>query len=49
MPVALLCGRTPTAALRRIATRYEKTPHNTLALIHLACALQWIDAQTSDH
>jgi transposase len=34
-------------ACRRIATRYEKTARNYLALIHLACALQWIDAQTS--
>ena len=33
-------------ACRRIATRYEKTARNYLALIHLACALQWIDAQT---
>ena len=34
-------------ACRRIATRYEKTARNYLAFIHLACALQWIDAQTS--
>jgi transposase len=26
-------------ACRRIATRYEKTARNYLALIHLACAL----------
>ena len=27
---------------RRIATRYEKTACNYLALVHLACALQWL-------
>ena len=27
---------------RRIATRYEKTGRNFLALIHLACALIWV-------
>lgn len=27
---------------RRIATRYEKTATNYLALVHLACALQWL-------
>lgn len=27
---------------RRIATRYEKTAINYLALVHLACALQWL-------
>jgi hypothetical protein len=31
-----------------MTTRHAKTARNTLALIHLACALQWIDAQTSD-
>jgi transposase len=28
---------------RRIATRYEKTGRNYLALIHLACALLWLN------
>jgi transposase len=27
---------------RRIATRYEKTARNYLALLHLACALIWL-------
>jgi len=27
---------------RRIATRYEKTARNYLALVHLACALLWV-------
>jgi len=27
---------------RRIATRYEKTGWNYLALVHLACALLWM-------
>jgi len=27
---------------RRIATRYEKTARNYLALVHLACALMWL-------
>ena len=27
---------------RRIATRYEKTASNYLALIHLACAVLWL-------
>jgi transposase len=27
---------------RRIATRYEKTARNFLALIHLACAMVWL-------
>lgn len=27
---------------RRIATRYEKTARNYLALLHLACALVWL-------
>jgi len=27
---------------RRIATRYEKTGRNYLALVHLACALLWM-------
>ena len=27
---------------RRIATRYEKTGRNYLALVHLACALIWL-------
>jgi transposase len=31
-------------AFRRIATRYEKTARNYLAIIHLACALQWLGA-----
>jgi transposase len=29
---------------RRIATRYEKTARNYLAIVHLACALQWLKA-----
>jgi transposase len=29
-------------AFRRIATRYEKTARNYLAIVHLACALQWL-------
>ena len=32
-------------SFRRIATRYEKTARNYLALIHFACALQWLNAQ----
>ena len=32
-------------SFRRIATRYEKTARNYLALIHFACALQWQGAQ----
>ena len=27
---------------RRIATRYEKTARNYLAIVHLACALHWL-------
>jgi transposase len=27
---------------RRVATRYEKTARNYLALVHLACALMWL-------
>jgi transposase len=27
---------------RRVATRYEKTARNYLAMIHLACALLWL-------
>ena len=27
---------------RRIATRYEKTPRNFLAVVHLACAMVWL-------
>ena len=27
---------------RRLATRYEKTARNYLALVHLACALMWL-------
>jgi transposase len=27
---------------RRIATRYEKTARNYLALLHVACALMWL-------
>jgi transposase len=27
---------------RRIATRYEKTARNFLAMIHLACAMVWL-------
>ena len=27
---------------RRIATRYEKTARNYLAIVHLACALVWL-------
>jgi len=29
-------------ACRRIATRYEKTARNYLAIVHLACALVWL-------
>jgi transposase len=29
-------------AFRRIATRYEKTARNYLAIVHLACALLWL-------
>jgi transposase len=29
-------------AFRRIGTRYEKTARNTLAIVHLACALLWL-------
>ena len=32
-------------SFRRIATRYEKTKRNYLAIIHFACALQWLNAQ----
>ena len=32
-------------SFRRIATRYEKTARNDLAMVHLACALQWIEAR----
>ncbi len=28
---------------RRVATRYEKTATNYLGLLHLACALQWLN------
>ena len=31
-------------SLRRIATRYEKTSRNYLAIVHLACALHWLKA-----
>jgi transposase len=31
-------------SFRRIATRYEKTSRNDLAIVHLACALQWLKA-----
>lgn len=27
---------------RRVATRYEKTARNYLALVHIACALMWL-------
>jgi len=30
------------AFFRRIASRYEKTARNCLAVVHLACALQWL-------
>jgi transposase len=29
-------------SFRRIATRYEKTSRNYLAIVHLACALHWL-------
>jgi transposase len=29
-------------SFRRIATRYEKTARNDLAIVHLACALEWL-------
>jgi transposase len=29
-------------SFRRIATRHEKTVRNYLAIVHLACALQWL-------
>ena len=32
-------------SFRRIATRYEKTARNYLALIHFTCALQGFNAQ----
>jgi transposase len=28
---------------RRIATRYEKTERNYLALLHVACAMAWLN------
>ncbi|NRD65011.1 transposase, partial [Corallococcus exiguus] len=28
---------------RRLATRYEKTARNYLALIHLACTRMWLN------
>jgi len=31
-------------SFRRIATRYEKTSRNYLAIVHLACALHWLKA-----
>ena len=31
-------------SFRRIATRYEKTARNYLAIVYLACALQWLKA-----
>ena len=31
-------------SLRRIATRYEKTSRNYLAIVHLARALHWLKA-----
>ena len=33
-------------AFRRIATRYEKTARNYLAIVHFACALQWLSQET---
>ena len=27
---------------RRVATRYEKTAANFLAMVHLACAMVWL-------
>jgi len=32
-------------SFRPIATRHEKTKRNYLAIIHLACALQWFNAK----
>jgi transposase len=29
-------------AFRRIATRYEKTGRNYLAIVHFACAMEWL-------
>jgi transposase len=29
-------------AFRRIATRYEKTARNYLAIVHFACSLDWL-------
>jgi|GEM_PF-3469296 len=29
-------------SFRRIATRYERAASNYLAIVHLACALQWL-------
>ena len=31
-------------SFRRIATRYEKTARNYLAIVYFACALQWLKA-----
>lgn len=31
---------------RAVATRYEKTAQNYLALVHLACIMQWLNALT---
>jgi len=32
---------------RAIATRYEKTARNYLALVHVACARLWLDTRSS--
>ena len=29
--------------LRAVATRYDKTARNYLAIVHLACALRWLN------
>jgi transposase len=31
-------------SFRRIATRYEETSGNYLAIVHLACAMHWLKA-----
>jgi transposase len=31
---------------RAIATRYEKTAQNYLAIVHVACVMQWLNALT---
>jgi transposase len=31
---------------RAVATRYEKTAQNYLAIVHIACVVQWLNALT---